>query len=116
MSSKYESAHRQIEDLRREVNQLSKLPKLLTQLETIVSSNSQSVKGSIESQDAVLRKIQNKVIEAESIREEMRQALDIRDLKVTSLDENVTQLKEKMTVDAVEQQKAFNSRFNSLSE
>ena len=51
----------------------------------------------------MLRKIQNKVIEAESIREEMRQVLEIRDLKVTSLDENVTQLKEKMTVDAVEQ-------------
>ena len=51
----------------------------------------------------MLRRIQNKVIEAESIREEMRLALEIRDLKVTSLDENVTQLKEKMTVDAVEQ-------------
>jgi hypothetical protein len=39
--------------------------------------------------DAVIRRLQNKVIEAESIKEEIYKALEIRELKVTSLDENV---------------------------
>lgn len=102
MSTKYEGVQKQIEDLKREVFQLSKLPKQLIQLESLVSSNSQGVKGSIESQDAVIRKLQNKVIEAESIREEMHKALEIRELKVKNLDENVTLLKEKITLDGFE--------------
>lgn len=50
----------------------------------------------------MIRKLQNKIIEAESIREEMHKALEIRELKVSSLDENVAKLKEKITADGFE--------------
>lgn len=53
----------------------------------------------MESQDAVIRKFTNKIIESESIRDEMHEALDIREKKIESLEEQFKNLQETILKD-----------------
>jgi len=60
---------------------------MLSNLENFAANNNSTLKGQVESQDAVIKRIQSKLIDTESLRDDFSTALEIREKKVDSLNE-----------------------------
>lgn len=60
---------------------------MLSNLENFAANNNSTLKGQVESQDAVIKRIQSKLIDTESLRDDFSKALEIREKKVDNLNE-----------------------------